>query len=146
MPGSNADVLRDLVQAFNEHDYGRVAELLSDDCEFVDVAAGETSRAPDDIVEAFRKWESAFPDMEIRELSIVATERGAAGEFVARGTQDGLLASPGGDIPPTGKKVEEQFSVIAEVEDGKITGFREYYDALTLMAQLGLMPETAVTS
>jgi ketosteroid isomerase-like protein len=139
----NADVLRELVEAFNRRDYERAAGLVTDSCEFLDVAAGETYHGPEGIVEAFRTWESAFPDMVIRTLSIVETERGAAGEFVGRGTHDGPLPSPEGEIGPTGKKVDERFSIIAEVEAGKITGFREYYDAMTMMAQLGLIPEGA---
>ncbi len=77
--------------------------------------------------------------MEITTLSIVATDQGAASEFIGRGTQDGAL----GEIPPTHKKVDEHFAIIAEIENGKITGFREYYDAMTMMAQLGLVPEPA---
>lgn len=136
---ANADVLRDLVQAFNEHDYDRIEGFLDVDCEFVDVATGEVSRGPDAIVDAFRRWEAAFPDLHVAEVNVVSTEVGAVGEFRARGTHDGPL----GDIPPTGRKVEEQFSVIAEIEDGKLTGFREYYDALTLMTQLRVLPEPA---
>jgi predicted ester cyclase len=143
MGGSNADVMREVAQAFNERNSDRVKELVTDGCEFVDVAAGQTSRGPDEIAATFRMWADAFSDMEIQTLNVVATGNGAVGEFLGRGTHDGPLPSPGGEIPPTGKRLEEQFLVIAEIDGGKLTGFREYYDAMTMMAQLGLMPEPA---
>jgi steroid delta-isomerase-like uncharacterized protein len=136
---SNADILRRLVEAHTAHDYETVAELLADDCVFIDCATGEKSAGRDAVMEAFKKWESAFPDMEIDALNVVSTENGAAGEFLARGIQTGPL----GDIPATNKNLEEHFSIIGEVEGGKFTGMREYYDAMTLMAQLGLVPEAA---
>jgi len=136
---SNADILRRLAEAHTAQDYETVAELLADDCEFIDCATGEKSIGRDAVMETFKKWESAFPDMEISVLNVVSTENGAAGEFLARGTQTGPL----GDIPATDKAVEEHMALIAEIEDGKLTGIREYYDAMTLMTQLGLVPEAA---
>ena len=40
-------------------------------------------------------------------------------------------------LPPIGRLFYLNF------DHGKITGVRDYYNALTLMAQLGLMPEPA---
>ena len=137
--GNNADILRRLIEAHTGHDYDTVAGLLADDCEFIDCATGEKSVGRDAVMETFKKWESAFPDMEIDALNVVSTENGTAGEFLARGVQTGPL----GDIPATDKPVEEHFAIIGEVEGGKFTRMREYYDAMTLMTQLGLVPEAA---
>jgi steroid delta-isomerase-like uncharacterized protein len=136
---SNADVLAEMVEAFVAHDYDRVAATLSHDCTFDDVASGVVATGRDGVLEEFKKWETGFPDMDISALSVVSTDTGAAGEFLARGTQSGPL----GEIPPTGKPVEARFSLIAEIEDGHITGMREYYDAMTLMTQLGVVPSGA---
>jgi steroid delta-isomerase-like uncharacterized protein len=133
---SNADVLAEMVDAFVANDYERVAATLGEDCIFDDVASGEIATRQEAVMDAFKKWQSAFPDVSISPLGIVSTERGAAGEFLARGTQTGPL----GEIPPTGKSMDVRFSLIAELEDGRITAMREYYDALTLMTQLGLVP------
>jgi predicted ester cyclase len=138
---SNADVLSNVVEAFNDRDFDRVAGLVTDGCDFVDVAAGETSHGPDEIVASFWMWANAFSDMAIETLNVASTDRGAAGEFVGRGTHDGSLPAPDGEIAPTGKRIEVRFSVLAEVEGERLAGFREYYDAMTLMAQLGLIPE-----
>jgi steroid delta-isomerase-like uncharacterized protein len=143
MGGTNADTLRDFVQAFNDRDFDRAAQLVGDDVVFVDVAGGETYNGPDGIVDLFKKWSGGFPDIQVETLALVADEQGAAGEFVGRGTHDGTLVTREGDIPPTNRPLEERFILIAEIEGGKITGAREYYNAMSIMMQLGLMPEAA---
>jgi len=40
-------------------------------------------------------------------------------------------------------KRQERIAVIAEIEGGRITGFREYYDAMTLIGRLVLVPAQA---
>jgi ketosteroid isomerase-like protein len=51
-----------------------------------------------------------------------------------------------GEIPPTGQKIEQPFCLFVRVRDGKIVDSSEYYDAMTMMTQLGLMPEPAQAS
>jgi ketosteroid isomerase-like protein len=62
------------------------------------------------------------------------------GRFV--GTFTGPLATPDGDIDPTGASVDLRFADISRVADGKITAYHTYYDQLTLLTQLGLMPDS----
>lgn len=62
------------------------------------------------------------------------------GRFV--GTFTGPLATPDGDIDPTGASVDLRFADVSRVADGKIGAYHTYYDQLALMTQLGLMPES----
>lgn len=146
MPGSNAEILRAMAEAFNARDWGRARELVSDELEFVDVAMGQTIHGPDGFVEYVRMWAGAFSDMKIETLATVADKRYAAGEFVGRGTHDGPLRTPAGEIAPTGRKLDERFTWFTEIADGKLTGARDYYNAMAIMMQLGLMPEPAVAT
>ncbi len=59
------------------------------------------------------------------------------GRFV--GTHTGPLASPDGDIEPTGASVDLRFADVSRVADGKIVAYHTYYDQLGLLTQLGLM-------
>jgi steroid delta-isomerase-like uncharacterized protein len=135
-----------MAEAFNARDFDRARELVSDDVEFVDVAMGQTMHGPDAFIEYFRMWASAFSDMTIEPLALVADESRAAGEFRGRGTHDGPLQTPAGEIPPTGRTLDERFTWFGEVADGKVTGVRDYYNAMSVMMQLGLMPEAAEAS
>jgi predicted ester cyclase len=61
-------------------------------------------------------------------------------EGVSRGTFTGPLASPEGDIPPTGRSVVLKFVFIAKVtQEGLIEEDRTYFDTADFMRQLGLL-------
>ena len=143
MATDNSGILRDLAEAFNARDFDRAHELVSPEIEFIDVAAGVTVHGPDGFIGYARGWAGAFSDMTIETLAVVADERRAAGEFVGRGTHDGPLPTPAGEIPATGRSFEERFTWFCEVADGKLTGVRDYYNSMALMVQVGLMPEPA---
>jgi ketosteroid isomerase-like protein len=51
-----------------------------------------------------------------------------------------------GEVAPTGKEMELHFCSVIKVRDGKIVEERDYYDAMTIVTQLGLMPEPAASS
>jgi steroid delta-isomerase-like uncharacterized protein len=140
---SAGDTLRAMAEAFNARDWDRARDLLSDDFEFVDLAMGATTHGPDEFVASAQSWASAFPDMSIEVLATVDDERRAAGEFIGRGTHEGTLPSPGGEIPATGRKMQERFSWFVDHSGGKMTAARDYYNAMSIMTQLGLMPEPA---
>ena len=63
-----------------------------------------------------------------------------ATEHVGRFTHTGPLVTPGGEISPTGRRVEIQIAEFYQMKDGKIRQLRAYYDAATMMRQLGLVP------
>jgi ketosteroid isomerase-like protein len=64
-------------------------------------------------------------------------------EGVYSGTQTGPLATPGGNIAPTGRAFSFPFLEVYVVQDGRFTEHRGYWDIVTFMTQLGLMPEPA---
>jgi ketosteroid isomerase-like protein len=61
------------------------------------------------------------------------------GRFV--GTHSGPLATPDGDVEPTGASVELHFVDVSRVLDGRVVSYHTYYDQLALLSQLGLIEE-----
>jgi ketosteroid isomerase-like protein len=59
------------------------------------------------------------------------------GRFV--GTFTGPLASPDGDIEPTGASVDLRFADVSRARKGRIVSYHTYYDQLGLLTQLGVM-------
>ena len=57
-------------------------------------------------------------------------------EATATGTHQAELEG----IPATGKFVTMTLANAITVKDGKVVGEREYYDQLSLMQQLGVIP------
>ncbi len=107
---------------------------MSDEVEFVDVAMRATVHGPDEFIEYVSHVGGGLLGHD---------ERYAAGEFVGRGTHDGLLRTPAGEVAPIGHKLDERFTWFTEAAEGKLTGARDYYNAMAIMLQLGLMPEPA---
>lgn len=64
-------------------------------------------------------------------------------EMVWQGTHLGTLADPGGDIPPTNKRVEARTSHAVVVEHGVVKEVRMYFDVFDFLSQLGLIPAPA---
>jgi ketosteroid isomerase-like protein len=67
----------------------------------------------------------------------------AINEWSASGTHQGPLETPEGTIPATGKQITIRGCDVVTVRDGRITSHRAYFDQLSFMAQLGLLPEEA---
>jgi ketosteroid isomerase-like protein len=80
----------------------------------------------------------AFPDASFE--SVMTLEAGDtaidAGYFV--GTHTGVLSTPEGEVPPTGRKLRLRECDILKVADGVAVAHRFYYDPLDFMSQLGL--------
>jgi steroid delta-isomerase-like uncharacterized protein len=138
-------LIETLYDLYNSHqsDSGWLDKSLAffaEDCEVRDVPSGMTSRGPAGYRELILFFEEGFPGSNIEITNLLATEEQAVVEFIGRGTNNGPLHMPTGDVPPTGRTVELRFCDVYRVRDGKIVSYRSYYDALGFLQQLGLIP------
>lgn len=114
---------------------------LAQECEVVDVPSGATLRGPEGFKQILLGFSTAFPDSRVEVTNLSTTEDGAVVEFVGRGTHTGPLHTTGGDIPATGRPFEVHFCDVYKIKDGKIVRHSTYYDALSLLQQLGVIPQ-----
>lgn len=85
----------------------------------------------------------AFPDFFYEADHQYESGSTAIDEGFFGGTNTGDMSGPSGEvIPATGKKVRTRGVDIAEVENGRITSHRFYFDQMDLLGQLGLLPES----
>ena len=91
----------------------------------------------------FGSWFAAFPDtrVDVHDLHIVGDLAVEEGTFT--GTHDGILHTPTGDIPPTGRPVRIEYLQVLRFRDGKHVSFNLMFDRLQMLEQLGLAPEPA---
>ena len=87
-----------------------------------------------------------FADVSVEVLNVVESGDWAVAECVGRGTHSGPMQTPMGEVPATGKQIELHFCSVVKVRDGKIVEGRDYYDAMTIASQLGLIPEPAAST
>ena len=60
-----------------------------------------------------------------------------------RGTRSGPLPSPQGPIPATGREFELRFCGLGRVRGDRISEVHVYFDSMSIMTQLGLVPDPA---
>jgi steroid delta-isomerase-like uncharacterized protein len=142
--GSTAtDLGREGVEAFNAGDWDRLRDTLAPDAEYDEPGTQRQAHGQDEIVAINRGWKEAFPDAHGTITSAFGTDEDAALEITWEGTHTGTLASPMGDVPPTHRRVMIKASQLIRAPGGKVQSTHHYFDVLGMMAQLGLMPETA---
>ena len=128
--------------AFNAHDLDAFAETLSDDV--VQTAPGgmrfEGKAAT---MEFFGIWLEAFPDCHVEITRAIVTDDAVVEHGIFSGTHSGAFHTPDGDVPPTGRSVSAEYVNLLSYRDGRFTAGDLLYDRLTLLEQLGLVPQPA---
>ena len=83
---------------------------------------------------------AAFPDIDYTIEELLADGDSVAARWTIRATHQGELAGPTMTIPPTGKRLELEGMNIFRFSEGKIVESGGFWDGLSMMQQLGLMP------
>jgi len=127
---------------FNAHDLDGFAEVLADDVVFK-APGGAHGRGKTACAAFFGSWFAAFPNALVEVEAVHIMGDAAVEEGTFRGTQDGVLQAPTGDIPPTGRSVEVDYIQVLRFRDGKHVSFHLMFDRLAMLEQLGLVPTSA---
>ena len=129
-------------ETFNAHDLEGFAAVLDDDVVF-QAPGGIRGEGKEACAGFFGSWFSAFPDAHVEVSGLHIADDVAVEEGVFTGTQDGVLRSPAGEIPPTGRSVSVAYIQVLRFRDGKHASFNLMLDRLEMLEQLGLAPAPA---
>ena len=127
---------------FNAHDIDGFTSVLADDVTYR-APGGISGQGKTACAQFFAGWFGAFPDahVEVHALHIAGDVAVEEGTFT--GTHHGVLRSPAGDIPPTGRPVAVDYVHVLHYRDGKHVSFNLSYDRLQMIEQLGVIPAPA---
>ncbi len=126
---------------FNAHDIDGFTSVLADDVTYR--APGISGQGRAACAEFFAGWFGAFPDAHVEVHALHVTGDVAVEEGTFTGTHHGVLRSPAGDIPPTGRPVTIYYLQVLRFRDGKHVSFNLMFDRLLMLEQLGLIPASA---
>jgi steroid delta-isomerase-like uncharacterized protein len=129
------EIVRGLYDAFNGRDFGRAGAAFAESCEYESIAWSSVARTGAEVADGLREWATAFPDGFVEMTNVIAVGPWVVVEWHARGTQTGPLRGE----PPTGRTFERRGCAVAEVQNGKIVRYRDYYDRAQMLGPLGLM-------
>jgi uncharacterized protein (TIGR02246 family) len=125
-------------ETFNAHDIDGFAAVLADDVVFA--APGGVHGAGRDACAAFfAGWFEAFPDARVEVTGVHLIGDVVVEEGVFTGTHDGVLRTPGGDIPPTGRPARVDYIQVLRFRDGAHASFHLMFDRLAMLEQLGVV-------
>jgi steroid delta-isomerase-like uncharacterized protein len=137
----NVKIAQSSFDAINAHDNKRWSSLQADNSQQA-YAPGTSGPLNQEQSWAYiQGFLTAFPDLHFDTMHSVAQGDSVVLHWTGTGTHTGPLTTPTGNmIPPTGKKATVPGSTTFEIKNGKITRSWIYWDMVTLLGQLGLMP------
>lgn len=130
---------------FNAHDLDGFASVLTDDVSF-EAPGGMRGQGKSACLEFYGSWMSAFPDFHVEVHNVHFIDDIAVEEGTYSGTHNGVLHTPTGEIPPTGRAVSGEYIQVLRFRDGKHLSFNLAFDRLQMLEQLGLVPAGAASS
>jgi predicted ester cyclase len=132
-------------QTFNAHDINGFTGVLADDVTY-QAPGGIHGQGKEACAQFFASWFTAFPDAHVQVHALHISGDVAVEEGTFSGTHHGVLHTPAGDIPPTGRPVTVGYIQVLRFRDGQHASFNLLFDRLLMLEQLGLVPAPAATS
>ena len=139
MASRNVETYRAGHEAFNQKDFEAMTTHYADSIAWTDHPQGRTFRTPQEFKDEFLAgWVRAFSDSRITDARYIDAGETVVARFTGRGKHDGPL----GPFPATGREIALPICEMWHFDSsGRVIGGEIYYDQLTLLSQLGLMPE-----
>jgi hypothetical protein len=127
-------------QHFNDRDFASIEALAAPGFMYEDLARGLTVKTPAEFTDYLKGWVAALSDATPGSATYQDGPDFSIARFHGRGHFDGAL----GGYTATGRMMDVPFcEVLHYASDGKILNGELYYDQMTMLGQLGLMPTDA---
>jgi len=139
MESRNVQTHRAGHEAFNRRDFGAMVKEYAEHITWTDHARGVTFNTPEEFKNTFLEgWVHASSDCQVTDARYTDAGDLVLARFTARGTSDGPLDT----FPATGKEWELPICELWHFDaDGRVVGGEIYYDQVSLLTQLELLPE-----
>ena len=127
--------MRRHMEAENVHDYDAVIATFAHP-RYELIATGQVHDGEAAVRQYFADTRGAFPDQRNELIALHHADDAVIAEFWLKGTYDGPLRG----IPPTGKAFTCRCAAFFLFEEDRLVCERVYFDAVTILTQLGLAP------
>ena len=133
---ARAEVLVRALRAGIDGDHETVRTLVTDDVRAWTPAFATATR--DELLDALDNRDDAFSDIDLRATPLDVGGDFACVEWSVDMTHSGPLTfGPDTTIEPTGTRVTIHGITVAEFDGARICSFRQYWDELAVLEQLG---------
>ena len=142
MSEGNKNIVRRLFEeVWNKGNLQVTDDLFTLNYSHHDSSTPDVGRGPESEKKRATLYRTAFPDLRLTVEDIIAEGETVVARWSCRGTHKGDLNG----IAPTGKRINITGISIARFTNGKMSEGFVNWDALSLMQQLGVVPELAKT-
>jgi len=143
MASRNVESYRAGHEAFNHRDFDAMTSRYAETIAWTDHSQGRIFRTPQEFKDDFLAgWVQASPDIQITGARYIDAGQTVVCTFTVVGTHDGPL----GPLAATGKGFALPLCEMWHFDSsGLVAGGDLYYDQVSLLMQLGLMPQPSGT-
>jgi steroid delta-isomerase-like uncharacterized protein len=124
-----------VVETFNNDDWDGASRFFG--ASTYNELGTQRSLKGTDIVDALKGWKTAMPDVKGTITGAEEVGNQVILEVTWHGTHTGPLATPQGEIPPSGKSHTTPSAWIFDYEGDSLVESRHYFDMLTILQQIG---------
>ena len=135
MASNNAKNYKAAHDAFNSRDWNTLQSFFAPKATYDDHPTGLTTKTAEEFVDWTKGWVKAFSDCTVAEPRYIDAGDTVVALFTGRGTNDGPMM----DHPATGQRIAVPMCEVLKFDSsGKIVHGEIFYDAMTMLTQLGL--------
>jgi steroid delta-isomerase-like uncharacterized protein len=127
-------IVREHMESENHHDFETTLDTFEHP-RYEIVPTGDVFDGAEEVQRYFDDSRTAFPDQRNELVALHHADDGVIVEFDLKGTHEGPLRG----IPPTGKSFTCRTAAFFLFEEDRLVCERVYFDAATIMSQLGLI-------
>ncbi len=126
-------IAESLVHAYSEKNWNELWSLVDPRIVYDETATNRKTYGVRNFITTLREWGTAFPDSKITIKSTKSYGNTVAFDLQWTGTHEGIIETPGGEILPTGKKIDLHASMVIEVGEREVGlsvgGNREFVES-----------------
>jgi steroid delta-isomerase-like uncharacterized protein len=127
-------IVREHMESENRHEFD-VTLATFDHPRYEIIPTGDVFDGPEEVSAYFKDTRTAFPDQRNELIALHHSDSGVIAEFTLKGTHEGPLRG----IPATGKEFTCRCVALFLFEQDRLVCERVYFDAATILGQLGLV-------
>jgi steroid delta-isomerase-like uncharacterized protein len=139
MPTDAKKLVEEFIKVVNSHDAIKIISYFSDDGILENVPLGITNRGKEEITAYTNTMLTDYPDIKFELKPVFGVGDWAGDEWVMTGTFTNNTMSKN-VVPANGMTFSVRGTSIYQVRNGKFTRESNYYDNVSFLQQVGLMP------